>query len=45
MYLASGKGVGTPRTNSEVNRDKYIKEQLGFLYFSYNMLPKTNDKK
>ena len=45
VYLANGKGVGSPKKNSEVNRDKYIKEQLGFLYFNYNMLPKTHDKK
>ena len=45
VYLDSRKGVGTARLNSEVNRDKHIKEQLGFLYFNYNMLPRINDKK
>ena len=45
IYLSNGKGAGTPRTNSDINRDKFIKEQLGFLYFDYNMLPKNNSKK
>ena len=45
IYLSNGKGVGTARTNTEINRDKFIKEKLGFLYFDYNMLPKNDSKK
>ena len=45
IYLGNGKGVGSPKLNTVIKRDKYIQEQLGFLYFNYNILPKNNDKK
>ena len=45
IYLDNGKGEGNPKTNSDVDRDKFIQEFLGFLYFNYNMLPKNNNKK
>ena len=45
IYLGNRKGFGTPKLESIVDRDKYIQEQLGFLYFNHNMLPKNNNKK
>ena len=45
IYLGNGKGVGRPKIDSDKNRDKYIQELLGFLYFNYNMLPQNDNKK
>ena len=40
IYLQNGYGEGSPNPDSEINKDKYIQEFLGFLYFDYNMLHK-----
>ena len=45
IYLGNGKGVGRPKIKTEMDKDKYIQEFLGFLYFNYNMLPKSDNKK
>ena len=44
VYLDSGEGEGTFRKKTEFQRDRLIKEYLGFLYFDYNILPKTDNK-
>ena len=45
VYLNNGEGEGTFLTKTEFQKDRLIKEYLGFLYFDYNMLPKTDKKK
>ena len=45
IYLQDGTGYGTPKSKTENQKDKIIKEYLGFLYFEYNMLPENNNKK
>jgi hypothetical protein len=45
IYLQDGAGYGNPKSRTENEKDKLIKEYLGFLYFNYNMLPKTDNKK
>ena len=42
--MQDGSGEGSPKQDSDINKDKYIQEFLGFLYFDYNMLPKNNSK-
>ena len=44
IYMQNGAGEGSPKQDSEINKDKYIQEFLGFLYFDYNMLPKNDSK-
>ena len=44
IYYVDGKGEGTIKTNTDEQKDKIIKEFLGFLYFDYNMLPKSDNK-
>ena len=39
IYLHDGNGEGSPKTNTEIQKDKIIKEFLWFLYFDYNILP------
>jgi len=45
IYLYDGQGFGNIKSRTESEKDKLIKEFLGFLYFDYNMLPKNNNKK
>ena len=45
IYLQDGTGYGSPQSKSKSQKDKLIKEYLGFLYFDYNMLPKKDNKK
>ena len=44
IYHQNGKGEGSPRFITDEQKDKNIKEYLGFLYFNYNMLPKNDTK-
>ena len=44
IYFVDGNGYGTSKFNTIENRDKVIKEYLGFLYFDYNMAAKTDNK-
>ena len=44
IYFEDGSGEGTIKIKTEAQKDKMIKEFLGFLYFDYNMLP-INDNK
>ena len=44
IYMQNGFGEGSPKKDTDINKDKYIQEFLGFLYFDYNMLPKNNSK-
>ena len=45
VYYWDGKGIGTPKTKTESQRNTYIQEYLGLLYFDYHFLPKNNNKK
>ena len=45
VYLQDGNGEGSPKSDSDVQKDKKIREFLSFLYFDYNMLPKEDNKK
>ena len=45
VYYSNESGEGHEKLQTEAQRDKLIKEKLGFLYFDYNMLPKENNKK
>ena len=45
VYYSNESGEGHEKSQTEAQRDKLIKEKLGFLYFDYNMLPKENNKK
>ena len=38
IYLHDGKGEGSPKTKTKIQKDKIIKEFLWFLYFDYNIL-------
>ena len=44
IYMQNGAGEGSPRKDTDKNKDKYIQEFLEFLYFDYNMLPKDDNK-
>ena len=44
IYLQNGYGEGSPKPDSDINKDKYIQEFLGFLYFDYFLLPKNDNK-
>jgi hypothetical protein len=44
VYIQDGTGSGSPRSVTEIEKDKVIKEYLGFLYFKYCMLPKSDNK-
>ena len=44
IYIFDGNGEGNPKLNTESQKDKIMKEFLGFLYFDYNMLPKNDNK-
>ena len=41
LYFMDGSGVGSKK---EENKDTFMQEYLGFLYFDYFMLPKTDNK-
>ena len=45
IYIQDGNGEGSPKSETETQKDKIIKEYLGFLYFDYNMLPINDNKK
>ena len=45
VYLQDGKGAGSPKRVTEIEKDNVIKEYLGSLYFKYCMLPKSDNKK
>ena len=44
IYNQDGKGQGSPKFITDEQKDKNLKEYLGFLYFRYNMLPKNDTK-
>ena len=44
VYFHSSEGEGSPKSTTDIQKDKYIRIHLGMLYFDYNMLPK-NDRK
>jgi hypothetical protein len=44
IYLQNGSGEGSPKSKTEIQKNKIIKEFLWFLYFDYNILP-VNDNK
>ena len=44
IYLHDGNGEGTPKSKTEIQKDKIIKEFLWFLYFDYYILPEKNNK-
>ena len=44
IYFIDGNGEGTLRTKTEEQRDRLIREFLEFLYFDYNLSPKTDNK-
>ena len=44
IYLQNGLGEGSPKFNTDSNKEKGMKEWLGFLYFDYNFLPKNDTK-
>ena len=44
LYFKDGKGEGDFKFKTEKQRDKMIQEQLGFLYFDLELLPKTHNK-
>ena len=45
LYHYDGKGEGTIKINTIVNKDKMIHEFIYFLYFDLEFLPKQNNKK
>ena len=44
VYLYNGEGESAFPTKTDFQKDRLIKEHLGFLYFKYNMLPKIDKK-
>jgi glycosyltransferase involved in cell wall biosynthesis len=44
VYLNNGEGESAFQAKTDFQKDRLIKEYLGFLYFKYNMLPKTDKK-
>ena len=44
IYLHDGNGEGTPKSKTEIQKDKIIKEFLWFLYFDYYILPEKDNK-
>ena len=44
LYFKDGKGEGDFKFKTDIQRDKMIQEQLGFLYFDLELLPKTHNK-
>jgi hypothetical protein len=42
--LNNGEGESAFQAKTDFQKDRLIKEYLGFLYFKYNMLPKTDKK-
>ena len=44
IYLQDGNGGGTPKSKTEIQNDKIIKEFLWFLYFDYYMLHEKDNK-
>ena len=45
LYFKDGKGEGDFKNNTEDERDNMIQEQIGFLYFYLEFLPKRRIKK
>jgi len=45
IYCRDDNGEGSPKLNSEAEKDTIIKEYIGFLYFAYNILPNSNKAK
>ena len=45
LYFKDGKGEGEFKIKTEEQKNKMIHEQLGFLYFDLEFLPKTDNKK
>ena len=44
LYYLNGKGEGTVKKETPEQRDKLIHQFMYFLYFSYDILPKNDDK-
>ena len=41
VYLQDGRGEGSPKSRSEEEKSKIVKEYVGFLYYDYTFKPKN----
>ena len=44
MYYQDGKGEGSPQSNTKEEKNKIIKEYVGYLYYDYNFCEKNSSK-
>ena len=44
VYYQDGKGEGSPQSNTKEEKNKIIKEYVGYLYYDYNFCEKNSSK-
>ena len=44
LYFRNNNGEGTPKTRTDIEKDRIIQEFLYFLYFDYELMPPESDK-